>query len=204
MLLTCMMLLTFSLFRDSSIAPLLDMRRRFRAVINVFDSMISHGVTLSRSVELTAQWGRILSIGPLHPTVLGDLRAVDCFGLGDFRRVVGDLHRRLSDFIHGVVVCRRDEAIRGWRDWLREDALVHPYKWLRPDLVPPALFFSVSPIPRLVVLVCLLILLRLMRNSERLGFPTFAVLGKGRPALRNSGRKLMGGYLCYLRFIRPG
>ena len=103
------------------------------------------GVTLSRSVELTAQWGRILSIGPLHPTVLGDLRAVDCFGLGDFRRVVGDLHRRLSDFIHGVVVCRRDEAIREWRDWLREDALVHNYKWLRPDLVPPALFLQCKP-----------------------------------------------------------
>ena len=29
-------------------------------------------------------------------------------------------------------------AIRGWRDWLREDPFVNPYKWLRPDLVPPA------------------------------------------------------------------
>ena len=28
--------------------------------------------------------------------------------------------------------------IRWWRSWLREDPLVHPYKWLRPDLVPPA------------------------------------------------------------------
>ena len=49
------------------------------------------------------------------------------FGLGDFRRIVGDLHRRLSDFIHRVVVHRRDEAIRVWRNWLREDPLVHPY-----------------------------------------------------------------------------
>ena len=54
------------LYRDSSIAPLLDMRRMFRAVLNFVDSMISHGVTLSRSVELTAQWGKILSIGPLY------------------------------------------------------------------------------------------------------------------------------------------
>ena len=84
------------LYRDSSSAPLLDMRRRFKAVM---DSMISHGVTLSRSVELTAQWGKILSIGPLYPVVLDDLHAVEGFGLGDFRRVVGDVHRRLSDFI---------------------------------------------------------------------------------------------------------
>ena len=114
------------LYRDSSIAPLLDMRRRFKAVINVLDSMISHGVILSRSVELTAQWGKILSVGPLYPTVLDDLHAVEGFGLGEFRRVVGDVHRRLSDFIHGVVVYRRDEAIRRWRNWLREDPLVHP------------------------------------------------------------------------------
>ena len=52
------------LYRGSSIAPLLDMRRRFKAVMDVLDSMVSHGVTLSRSVELTAQRGKILSIGP--------------------------------------------------------------------------------------------------------------------------------------------
>ena len=132
-------------YRDASIAPLLDMRRRFRAVINVLDSMISQGVTLSRSVELTAQWGKIPSIGPLYPVVLDDLHAVDGFALGDFRQNVGDLHRRLSDFIHGVVVYRRDEAIRGWRNWLREDPLVHPYKWLRPDSVPPVPFLQCQP-----------------------------------------------------------
>ena len=31
-----------------------------------------------------------------------------------------------------------------------------------------------------------------MKNSERLGFPTFAALGKGIPALRNSIGKSMG------------
>ena len=130
------------LYRDSSIASLLDMSRRSRAVLNVLDFMISHGVTLSRSVELTAQWGKILSIGPLYPKVLDDLHAVEGFGLGDFRRVVGDVHRHFSDFIHGVAGHRRDEAIRGWRNWLREDPMVHPYKWLRPDLVPPAPFLQ--------------------------------------------------------------
>ena len=43
------------LYRDSSIAPLLDMRRRFKAVMDVFGAMIRSGVSLSRSVELTAQ-----------------------------------------------------------------------------------------------------------------------------------------------------
>ena len=53
------------LYRDSSIAPLLDMRRRFKAVMGVLDAMIRCGISLSRSVELTAQWDRILAVGPL-------------------------------------------------------------------------------------------------------------------------------------------
>ena len=49
------------------------------------------------------------------------------------------------------------------------------------------------PISRLVVLVFLRTLLALIKNSARLGFPTFAALGKGRPALMNSIVKVMGG-----------
>ena len=52
------------LYRDSSIAPLLHTRRRFKAVIDVLDAMIRHGISLARSVELTAQWDRILATGP--------------------------------------------------------------------------------------------------------------------------------------------
>ena len=44
-----------------------------------------------------------------------------------------------------------------------------------------------------MVLESLLTLLGLMRNSERFGFPTFVVLGKGRPALTNSIMRLGGG-----------
>ena len=57
----------------------------------------------------------------------------------------GGLHCWLSDFIHRVVVHRGDEAIRRWRNWLREDPLVRPYKWLRPDLVHPAPFLHCEP-----------------------------------------------------------
>ena len=49
-------------------------------------------------------------------------------GVGVWLQVVEGFHRRFSDFIHGIVVHRRKEAIREWRNWLREDPLVHPYK----------------------------------------------------------------------------
>ena len=60
-------------------------------------------------------------------------------------KIISDVHHRLSDFIHAVVVHRRDEAIRGWRNWIREDPKVHPYKWLRPDVVLPAPFLQCKP-----------------------------------------------------------
>ena len=40
---------------------------------------------------------------------------------------------------------RKDRAVQGWRAWLLEDPLVHPYKWLRPDLVPPSPFLQCDP-----------------------------------------------------------
>ena len=72
------------LYRDSSIAPLLDMRRTFKAVMDVLDAMIRSGISLSRSVELTAQWGRILVLGPLHPVSLDDLSLNPGMGIGAF------------------------------------------------------------------------------------------------------------------------
>ena len=81
----------------------------------------------------------------MFPVTLDGLQVVRGVGLGDFYHGVCGIHRRLSDFIHAIVVHRRDEAIRGWRNWIREDPLVHPYKWLRPDLVPPAPFLQCEP-----------------------------------------------------------
>ena len=101
------------LYRDSPIAPLFDMRRRFKAVMGVLDSMILHGFTLARTFELSAHWEKILSIGPLYHVSFDDLHAVEGAGLGNFCRIVGDFHYRLSDFIHGIVVHRRDEAVKG-------------------------------------------------------------------------------------------
>ena len=92
------------LYRDSSIAPLLDMRRRFKAVMDVLDAMLRSGISFSRSVELTAQWDRILDAGPVYPVTFGDLGAGRGVGVGEFNRAVSDIHHRLSDFIHAVVV----------------------------------------------------------------------------------------------------
>ena len=114
------------LYRDSSIAYLLDMRRRFQAVMEILDAMIRYGVSLSRSIELSAQWDRILAVGLLYPVTLDDLHGVWSVGLGDFYHVVCNVHRRLSGFLHAIFVHRRDEAIRGWRNWVSAGSSCSP------------------------------------------------------------------------------
>ena len=76
---------------------------------------------------------------------LDDLSLNHGMGIGAFYHAASGIHRRLSDFIHAVVVCRRDEAVREWRNWIREDPMVHPYRWLRPDFVPLAPFLQCKP-----------------------------------------------------------
>ena len=95
--------------------------------MGVLDATIRYGVSLSRSVGHSSVgqdpccWSFISS-------------AVWGLGIGDFYRAVSDVHHRLSVFIHAVVVHRRDE-----------DPMVHPFQWLRPDLVPPAPFLQCKP-----------------------------------------------------------
>ena len=114
-------------------------------MMDILDAMIRYGVSLSRSVELTAQWDQILALGPMYPVTEDDLSGGRGLGIGAFFDVAAGVHRRLCEFVHQVVVNRRDEAVRGWRNWIREDPLVHPYRWLRPDLVPPAPFLQCEP-----------------------------------------------------------
>ena len=49
------------------------------------------------------------------------------------------------EFVQRVAIHRGDFAIRVWRSWVLEDLLVHPYMWLRPDLVLLAPFLNCSP-----------------------------------------------------------
>ena len=107
------------MYRDSSAAPLHDLRCGIMAVMSVLDAMIRDGISLARSVELTAQWDWILILrGPVNPITLEDFQLARSGGLGEVRRAAGDLHCWLSDFIHRVVVHRRDEA--GVLAWVAE------------------------------------------------------------------------------------
>ena len=75
--------------------------------------MIRSGISLSRSVELAVQWDRILGLGPMYLVIFDDLSLNRDVDIGTFFHAASDVHRRLSDIIHQVVVHRRDEAIRG-------------------------------------------------------------------------------------------
>ena len=84
-------------------------------------------------------------LGPMYPVTLDDLSFDRNLGIGAFFDAASGVHCRLCDFVHQVVVHRRDDAVRGWRNWIREDPMVHPYRWLRPDLVPLAPFLQCEP-----------------------------------------------------------
>ena len=101
--------------------------------------MIWNGVSLARSLELTGQWKCILRADPVYPITQDDLQLVLTGGIGEFRRVAGDLHRRLSEFVHRVVVHRRDEAICG------EVGYGRTLLWLWPDVVPPSPVLQCKP-----------------------------------------------------------
>ena len=128
---------------------------------------------------------------------MDDLLSVQGGGLGWFREVVGDLHDRLSDFIQRIVVHRRDEALRSWRSWLREDPLVRPYRWLRPDLVPPSPFLRCDPCLTPGGSGVLADPAKIDEEFRKAWLPYFC----RSPAWRNSMRKLLDGCLCYLRLI---
>ena len=66
--------------------------------MGVLDAMIRYGISLARSVELIAQWDKILAVGPCILSLIDDLGAVQGLDIGAFHRVVSDFHHRLSDF----------------------------------------------------------------------------------------------------------
>ena len=182
-----------SLYRDSSAAPVLDLRRNLRAILDLLGSIIKWGALLARDVQLFHLWDSVVRLGSLGSVHVQEYEAARICGVGESRRIVAELHGRVSAMVKGLVAHRRSAGITAWRNWLREDPLVHPYKWLRADLVPPSPFLQCSRALTPGVLVFLLIPLGLMKNSERPGFPTFVALDKGRPALKNSIMSVMGG-----------
>ena len=126
-------------------APLVDLRRRLRAVLDVIAAIGRSGFTVSRGLELTRQWDSIVACG-LQGTITTDaLVRVAGLGLADMDSSVVDLHQGLDVLLQRVVRNRRDKAILGWKAWTWEDPSTHPYRWLRPDFVPPSPFLQCDP-----------------------------------------------------------
>ena len=130
------------LFKDSSVSRVIILRRRLGCVLSVLDGIFRNGLTLSRDLELSAQWDAVVSAGPLCRANFAVSPAVGLASSGDHVRVLYDV---VVDFLHKVVVSRRDVAVRSWRSWVLEDDKVHPYRWLKPDLVAPALLLCCDP-----------------------------------------------------------
>ena len=90
-------------YRDSSIAPLIELRRRLRAVLDVVGAICRSGYSLARCHELTSQWERVLWCGLLG-TVTGErLRTVSGLNLLGLGVEVGLTHDELHKFLHDIV-----------------------------------------------------------------------------------------------------
>ena len=100
------------LCRDSGIAPLIDLRRRSRAVLDVVGAIGRSGYSLARGLELTRQWERFLRCGPLGTVTEERLRTVSCLNLPGLGVAVGLMHDELRKFLHDIVVRRKDCAVR--------------------------------------------------------------------------------------------
>ena len=102
----------FHLFRSCTIAPLLTLKRRLRMVADLFWSISCNGFTLARSLDLSNQWSCIVDGGSVGAVDWTHLVAGPAAGLDDFAARVADSIDRITDFVHQVVVHRRDFAVR--------------------------------------------------------------------------------------------
>ena len=125
-----------------SLAPVVRLRRRLKVCMDIAASIFVHGFTLAKSLELSQQWERILADGPTGPVT--QLEFLGMGGLQDFHAWVVSLYNQVVDFVRKVVIHRREHVIRAWRSWVLEDRSSHPYRCLRPDLVPPAPILAVK------------------------------------------------------------
>ena len=133
------------LYRDHSVAPLLSLKSRLRAVLSLLRSIAHNGFTLERALQLDRQWSSVIGGGPVGVLDLEYLVGGSTVGLDEFSARVDASIAKITEFVQHVVFHRRDFVIRRWRSWVLEDPLVHPYKWLRPDDIPPAPFLCCDP-----------------------------------------------------------
>ena len=133
------------LYRDASAAPLVDLRRRLRAVLDVLAAVRRSGFSVSRGLELTRQWDAVVAAGPMGTVTAGALERASGLGLAEMEVCVAGLHLELDKFLQAIVRNRKEKAVQGWKAWILEDSLVHPKRRLRPGLVPPSPFLQCDP-----------------------------------------------------------
>ena len=136
--------------------------------------------------------------GPLCRASLDISPAVGLSSFGDHVRVLYDV---VVDFLHRVVVFRRDVAVRSWRSWMLEDDKVHPYRWLRPDLVAPAPLLCCDPCLTVDGSGFFLILIALMSSFVKLGSLSFVGLVVMPLILLLLIGRLAAGFLTWERLI---
>ena len=113
-----------SLYRDSSAAPVLDLRRNLKAILDLLDSIIRFGASLARDVQLVHLWDSVVQLGSLH---VEEYAAARVCGIVESLGLVDGLYGRVSAFVKVLVAHRRSAGIIAWRNWVREDPLVHPF-----------------------------------------------------------------------------
>ena len=182
-----------SLYRDSSAAPVLDLRRKLKAVLDLLDAIVRCGASLTRAVELSHLWDCIVRLGPLGSVSVEEYVAARTCGsaslVGWLRGCMIVFPPAFVGLLLIVVMLVLLLGVVGFGKILWS-ILIGGFGLIDFRLLP-----SCSVIGLLLpgVLVFLLTLLVLTKNSARLGFPTFVALGKGRPALMNSIVSVMGG-----------
>ena len=119
-------------FVDSSLAPVLRLRRKFMSVCNVLKGIETQGLTDTRVSALWCQWAAVSKMGPTGPH-------------HGFYKWASDALALLNDFVLKVVHSRQTARLQVWSNWTREDLASHPYQWLRPDFVPPAPYLVCKP-----------------------------------------------------------
>ena len=86
------------LYRDASVAPLVDLRRRFRAVLDVVGAVRRSGFSVSRGLELTRQCDAFVAAGPMGTVTSDALERASGLGLADMEVFVAALHLDLDKF----------------------------------------------------------------------------------------------------------
>ena len=108
---------------------------------------------------------------------------------------VVDLHQSLDSFLQSVVRSRRDKALLGWKAWILEDPPTHPYRWLRPDLVPPSPFLQYDPGDTVGGSGVIADLALIDAKFREAWMPYFSRSSRGSADLDDFSREVAGGWL---------